>query len=252
MRTNRSAEVKATRHKRCRARSFAALCLSWLWISAHAADGANLEGMWQISSPQSSFKPVGGPILFTELGKEVYEENQRHQARRDYEKYDHMQARCSAPGVPRVMLTPQRLQIMQRTELVMMAFEWNRVRRMITLPALPSQEDRIAGPSAKLVGTMMGTSKGRWEGDTLVVTTDEFSEGSLIDDLVPHGYELKVTERIRLKDANTLEDRITIEDPEYFTRPWETVVTYRRRPVAVIPEDVCLDRLLGPPPLATR
>lgn len=240
------------RNRRSTAQSFAVFCLLWLSASTYAADSANFAGIWQISAPQTSFKPIGGSLPFTPLGKEVYNENEHNQRKRDYDKYDSMQARCSAPGVPRVMLTPQRFQILQHADLVMMAFQWNRVRRTITLPGLPTQDERIFGPSAKLVGTMMGTSKGHWEGDTLVVSTDEFSEGTLIDDLVPHGYDLKVTERIRLKDADTLEDRITIEDPEYFVRPWETVVTYRRQPMAVIPEDVCLDRLLGPPPLPTR
>jgi hypothetical protein len=54
---------------------------------------------------------------------------------------------------------------------------------------------------------------------------------------------MKVTERFRLIDADTLEDRITIEDPAYFTRPWEAVLTYKRQPAALFPEDVCLDRL---------
>jgi hypothetical protein len=43
-------------------------------------------------------------------------------------------------------------------------------------------------------------------------------------------------------DTDTLEDRITIEDPAYFKRPWDSVVTYKRQPAALFPEDVCLDR----------
>jgi len=60
---------------------------------------------------------------------------------------------------------------------------------------------------------------------------------------------MKVTEHIRLLDHNTLQDRITIEDPAYFTRPWDAVVTYKRQPPALFPEDVCLDRLQAHQPV---
>jgi hypothetical protein len=83
---------------------------------------------------------------------------------------------------------------------------------------------------------------GHWEGDTGGVS-EGFIDNTLIDELVPHGYDMKVTERIRLRDSDTLENRITIEDPEYFTRPWSTVVVYKRQPEAAFREDVCLDRL---------
>jgi len=231
--------------------SLTACCALAVFVGdAHAE--ANLAGIWKIASPQQSFKPEGGTIPFTEMGKTAYEENKQHRDKGEYEEYDYTLSRCSSPGTPRIMLTPQRFEIFQRPNLIMIAFEWNRVRRQILLPGLPPQEDRLASSSAKLVGSMMGTSQGHWEGDTLVVNTSMFSEETLVDDLVPHGYDMKVTERIHLKDANTLEDRLTIEDPEYFTKPWQTVVTYKRQPMAIIPEDVCLDRLLGPPPLATK
>jgi hypothetical protein len=74
------------------------------------------------------------------------------------------------------------------------------------------------------------------------------SDRTLIDDLVPHGFDLKVTERFRLVDADTLEDRLTIEDPEYFSKPWDAVVTYRRAPDAIFAEDICLDRISAKQP----
>jgi hypothetical protein len=234
-----------------------ALCLlSCLVLSAHAADGVNLEGTWKIVAPRTSFKPEGGAIPFTTEGKKRYAENRRFRAQKQFGDYDYTTSRCSAPGTPRIMLTSERLQILQQPDMIMMAFEWNRVRRLIALPELPPQQSLFGGlgeaPTEDLVGTMMGTSKGHWEGDILVVTTGKFSDRTLIDELVPHGYDMKVTERIRLKDTDTLEDHITIEDPEFFTRDWETVLTYKRQPDAVIPEDVCLDRLLGPPLLVAK
>lgn len=216
-----------------------------------ATQGVNLEGIWKISAPQSSFKPAGGAVPFTDFGRQRYEENKRNQAAGQYDEYDRMTSRCATPGVPRIMLTSDRFEIYQRPDLIAMAFEWNRNRRLIPLPNLPTQQRGFGGGEAQLVGTKMGTPKGHWEGDTLVITTNQFSEVTLIDDLVPHGYDLKVTEHIRLTDADTLENRITIEDPEYFAQPWETVVTYKRQPTTLLRQDVCLDQLLGPPPLPT-
>lgn len=214
-----------------------AVLLSW----PAAGEGVNLEGTWKISAPQESFKPVSGEIPFTAMGRKHYQENKRHQTKGDYDAYDIATSRCASPGLPRLMITPDRFRIWRRPGLVVMQFEWNRLFRQIdmglTLPRVRINEDDA------LVGRAVPVSMGRQEGDTWVVTTEGFGVNTLVDHLVPHGYEMKLTERLRLKDADTLENRITIEDPEYFSRPWETVVTYKRQPDAAFPENVCLDRL---------
>lgn len=214
--------------------------------SLPSAAAGNFEGTWKLSVPQAAFKPEGGAVPFTAKGKQVYEQNKKHYAKKQYEEYDLTQSRCSSPGTPRLMLTPLRLRIYQRYGLLHISFEWNRLSRMIVMPDFwePPGGDQGSGVFGDdtSFGTMAGDSKGHWEGDTLVVTTDNLTDKTLIDNLVPHGYDLKVSERFRLKDHNTLEDRITLEDPEYFTQPWSTVVTYTRQPDDVFHEDTCLDR----------
>jgi hypothetical protein len=137
------------------------------------------------------------------------------------------------------MLTPERFKIWQRFGVLTFDFEWNRALRQIDASGLPPKQDPLG---QGLVPTMTGTSKGHWEGDTLVAETTNFSDRTLLDDLVPHTFDLKVTEHLRLVDPDTLEDRITIEDLAYFSRPWDAVITYKRQPAALFPEDVCLDR----------
>jgi hypothetical protein len=137
------------------------------------------------------------------------------------------------------MLTPLRFKIWQRFGVVTFDFEWNRALRQINASDMPPVMDFMG---KGLVPSMTGTSKGRWEGNTLVAETTNLSERTLLDDLVPHTFDMKVTERLRLIDADTLEDRITIEDTAYFTKPWDAVITYKRQPDALFPEDVCLDR----------
>lgn len=223
-------------------------------LSAADADGAKIAGTWKISAPQSSFKPEGGGIPFTREGRRRYEANKRHRAKGEYDEYDYSMSRCSSPGMPRMMLTPDRFRIYIRPGYVQFSFEWNRLIRQIAMPDLWTQQEAAISleDSPRTFGSVRGDSKGHWEGDTLVVSTDNFTDKTLIDALVPHGLELKVTERIRLKDIDTLENTLTIEDPEYFTRPWRTVVTYKRHVDELFPEDLCLDRLESGKPALPR
>lgn len=200
----------------------------------------NLQGVWKIVAPTKTLKPVSGSVPFTAQGRKQYEENKRLQAKGAYDDYDITLSRCNSPGTPRLMLTPERFKIWQQLGVVTFDFEWNRALRQIDASGMPPREDMLG---RELVPTMNGTSKGHWEGDTLVAETTNLSDRTLLDDLVPHTQDMKLTERLRLVDADTLEDRITIDDPAYFKRPWDAVVTYKRQPAALFAEDVCLDRL---------
>ena len=199
----------------------------------------NLQGVWKIAAPTKSLKPVSGPVPFSAAGRKQYEENKRLQAKGAYDDYDITLSRCNSPGAPRLMLTPERFKIWQQFGVLTFDFEWNRALRQIDASGLPPKDDPLGW---RLVPTMTGISTGHWEGDVLVAETTNVSERTLLDDLVPHTQDMKLTEHLRLVDPDTLEDRITIEDPAYFKRPWDAVVTYKRQPDALFPEDVCLDR----------
>jgi hypothetical protein len=62
-----------------------------------------------------------------------------------------------------------------------------------------------------------GSSRGRWEGDTLVVETINFTNKT---NFRGSGEHLKLTERFSRPDADTLLYQVTIEDPTTFTKPW--------------------------------
>ena len=69
-----------------------------------------------------------------------------------------------------------------------------------------------------------GDSIGRWDGDTLVIETTNFHP--------KHGFRnswenLKVTERLTRKDANTLSYRFTVEDPTTFTAAFSGALEFR-------------------------
>jgi len=75
-----------------------------------------------------------------------------------------------------------------------------------------------------------GSSRGRWEGDTLVIETINFTDKT---NFRGAGENLKLTERISRPDADTLLYRVTIEDPTTFTKPWTV-----QMPMARSAEDV--------------
>jgi hypothetical protein len=210
-----------------------------------AADPANLEGTWRIASPRAAFITDAATVPFTDAGRKRYEQNKVNLAKGNYDAYDMANARCASPGLPRLMLTPDRFRVWQRKGMIQFQFEWNRLSRQILMSDLMPQI-RVGGIGPQdeaLVGRTVPLAKGSWQGDTLVVSSEGFDDTTLIDNLVPHGRRLKLTEHIRLKSRNTLEDRLRIEDPDYFTQPWEAVVSYSRQPDDAFPEDVCLDRL---------
>lgn len=194
----------------------------------------NFEGTWKIAQPSNRLKP-SMPVMLTADGRKNLEQNKRLRSQRKYDDYDITVSRCSSPGVPRLMLTPMRFKIWQRLGVVTFDFEWNRALRQIDM------RGRTVEPL--LAPQMTGQTSGRWDGDTLVAETVDVSDRTLIDEIMPHSSEMKVTERIRLIDADTLEDRITIDDPVYYAKPWGGVITYTRQPATpFFPEHVCLER----------
>jgi hypothetical protein len=74
----------------------------------------------------------------------------------------------------------------------------------------------------------MGDSRGRWEGDTLVVETTNFTDRVAIGsngagypgDPGYHSPALRVTERFTRTAADTLVYEATVDDPQTWVRPW--------------------------------
>ena len=86
----------------------------------------------------------------------------------------------------------------------------------------------------------LGYSVGRWEGDTLVITTTGFNDRGWLDSAGhPQTESLRVTERLRRRDFGHMDFEITIDDPKAFTRPF-TVKTERLLAADTdLLEDVC-------------
>jgi len=83
---------------------------------------------------------------------------------------------------------------------------------------------RIGGTHLpKTMKRWLGDSIGRWEGDTLVVETTNFTDNTRF---MGSTGDLKVTERFTRVDAKTLRYQFTVEDPKTWTRPWTAEYTW--------------------------
>jgi hypothetical protein len=81
---------------------------------------------------------------------------------------------------------------------------------------IPTDGRKNVGAGIK---SWMGNSVGRWEGDTLVVETRNLNSQSLIQNAVLSDVGV-VIERFTLADANTLDYRMTVNDPKVYAAPW--------------------------------
>jgi hypothetical protein len=105
-------------------------------------------------------------------------------------------------------------QIVQTPDTVMILTEMVHDARIV----------RIGGQHAPpTIRKWLGDSIGRWEGDTLVVETTNFTDKTRFRGTTEH---LKVTEHFTRVDAKTLKYRFTIDDPKTWDRPWTGEYTW--------------------------
>lgn len=156
----------------------------------------------------------GNDLPYQPWALEKRAENVRNRATANTE------ARCFLPGVPRIMYMPHPFQIVQTPRVVMMFFEYLHATRNVFVDTA-----HLRGP----IEFWMGDSRGRWEGDTLVVDTVHFNDQTWFDRAGNfHSTELHVVERFTLTDRDHISYTATIDDRKVFTRPWTMrLVLYR-------------------------
>ena len=111
----------------------------------------------------------------------------------------------------------QNLQLFQTPDHVVLVSEMVHTVRVVPLDGRPALSDGIRQWS--------GDSRGHWEGETLVVETSNFNDqrawrGSTTN--------MKLVERYTRVDADTLEYKFTVIDPETWTSSWTASIPMRR------------------------
>jgi hypothetical protein len=140
---------------------------------------------------------------------------------------------CLPPGPKAgIGVGPFPMKIIQTTNLVAVLYEYETIFRQIFTDGRALPED----PNP----TWMGYSVGRWDGDTLVVTTAGYNDRTTIDLAGhPHTEALRVTERFHRRDAGHLDVQVTFDDPKAYTRPWTLPMEFALVPDGDLIEYVC-------------
>ena len=127
------------------------------------------------------------------------------------------------------------MQIHQAPGFVVIRHEMVHEARVIPLDRRPHLSAAIQ--------SYMGDSRGRWEGDTLVIETTNFNgrTGSFArnGDGNPTSTALRLVERFRLRDAGTLLYEVRVEDPQTWVRPWTVAFPLSRDESYVLYEYAC-------------
>jgi hypothetical protein len=206
---------------------------------AAAADGVkrtpdgrpDLDGIWQVLIPavwnlEDHAAEPGVPASFGVVvgGKIPYKETALAQRQENYQRRleDDPEANCFMVGVPRITYMPYPFQIVQTKNQIVMLYEYVHTTRLIHLDGSSHPTDGIEW--------WMGDSRGRWEGDTLVVDVTSFTGRTWLDRSGNfHSPSLRVVERYTPVGVNHIRYEATIDDPEVFTRPWQiNLMLYRR------------------------
>jgi hypothetical protein len=172
-------------------------------------------------------------------GRSSWRQGQDYDSLADFDTFD----RCVSRGMPASML-PFRynngIRVWQSPGYVVIEFE------MLGVRIVPIG-NKNRWPA--YMESWLGSSRGHWEGSTLVIETANIRSGDDVsDDLkaraaspinqatqggppwnsVPVSKAAKAIERLTMTDANTIAYEMTYTDPEVFTAPWTVRIDWPR------------------------
>jgi hypothetical protein len=188
------------------------------------ADG--LFRVWStIMSDPAAFPMFKGGYPLTEAGKAGLAQ---------WNPRDNSLLKCGTKGTPLIMISPLPMEFTRQGEDILLSIEEYDTRRLIHM------SPNAAAPAEH---SLLGFSRGRWEGTTLVVETDHIAagyfdhEGTLMSD------QIKVVERFTPNaDYTRLDYRLTTTDPVNFERPFDLTRYFVWKPENTVHPYECLER----------
>jgi hypothetical protein len=198
---------------------------SGVWERGGGGGGGRGNAPARGAAPGAGARGRGGPSFTPKY------EAMRAAAASAPQPEDNATANCVPPGMPGIMGQPYPMEFLLTPGKVTIVIEaYTQVRHIYTDGrSLPEE------PEPKF----FGTSIGRWEGDTLVAETVGFNDFVQHARGVPHGDKMKIVERFRLTDPDTMSIETTISDPDALTMPYTTTASLRRHRDWTISEYVC-------------
>jgi hypothetical protein len=191
------------------------------------ADGVpNMQGYWDRAYTSQDIEEHGADGLNTQAGPSIvldtpdrkvpYQPWAMALKKGMVARYISPLAACMPPGVPRYAVAPGPHQIIQTPGYVVYLLEFAHTHRVI-----PTTEKPHIGSAIKLY---LGDSRGRWEGNTLVIDVRNSNGLTWIDNAGNfYSDRLHVVERYTMIDADSIHYEARIEDPQVYTRPWTMV-----------------------------
>ena len=185
-------------------------------IEPRAADFGPVVELGAIGAIPGSLGIVeGGLIPYTAEARAKQQEN-----RADWLALDPV-VKCYMPGIPRATYLPFPFQIIQSPDHVVMAYEFASASRIVYMDR-PDFEAPIF--------SWMGHSRGRIEGDSLVIDVSDQVPDTWLDHAGNHHSDaLRVTERYTHLGPNTLMYEATLEDPNVYSSAWTLKLPLYRR-----------------------
>ena len=189
--------------------------------------------------PSAAFFEAGqnieGGLPYTPWAKELRDARAATNAR------DNPDAQCMPMGFLQFHQQPQPRMIIQTDKMILIEYEANYGIRHIYL------DGRELPPQGEPQPWWYGYSVGRWDGDDLVVTTnnlrgadeDSPSDGWLDVNGSPYTREAVITERFRRPTFGHLQIDFTVDDPKAYTETWTVRVDQRLLPDQELIEFVC-------------
>ena len=183
----------------------------------------DLSGMWRFeakSNPGTLIEAAGPQPWIVDAAKKYMHELGR----------DDTGVHC-LPSGPRALHGADFAKFVQTPSLVTVLYESLEFRQ-IFLDGRPPLTD--PNPS------WLGYSTGRWEGNTLVVTTNGYNDRTLLDgEGHRHTESLRVTERFTRRDVGHMDVEVTFEDPKAYAKPIRIPVEATLKPDTELIEYVC-------------
>ena len=186
--------------------------------------------------PAAQFGDLGAGfengLPYTEWGRKTRDERKGNNSK------DNPDANCRPLGLMQLHTHPFEKKIVHGNGTIVIMYNANNDVRQILTSGQPLPE---VGP--QLAPWWYGYSVGKWEGDTLVVTTVGFRDDVWLD---VNGSPLtgtgKMVERFTRLNFGTLEIDVTIEDPKAYTEPFTVRVMQQLMANTELFESVCEDR----------
>jgi hypothetical protein len=178
------------------------------------------------SPPLATFFDIGanvpGGLPFTSSAAELKKKRMATNNR------DNPDANCLPMGITQFHMQPQPRKIVQTPALIVILYESNYGLRYIYT------DGRSLPPQGEPQPWWYGYSVGRWDGDTLVVETNNLrgAEASPNDGWLdvrgsPYSGQAKFVERFRRPVFGKLEIDVTVDDPESYTKPFTVRINQR-------------------------